>query len=168
MLQIRNGRWLQFSRFILWSVTKRKCCLLCNTFPWCVSQLLAQLLFSGPIPVLNLYWMTFCLKLSFFKKIVLCLCSSRRTYLPVQWECRSPNIRRPWHGVCTGVGTKCSWGSPHTRFYSGCICLLALFSTAWWERLSFHTHSITFVWIFYTRCSISSDFFSRALCGKCV
>lgn len=114
--------------------------------------------------------MTFCFKFIYFIFLSLCLCSSRCPRLSVRWERRSPNIRRPWHSVCTGVGTKCSWGSSHTWFCSGCICLLALFSTAWWELCPTHIqyHICWPLRIFHARCSIWSDYFSRALCGKCV
>lgn len=94
------------------------------------------------ISTTTVHWNNSCVdflfKIFFFSFLSLCLCSSRCTRLPVRWERRSPNIRRPWHSVCTGVGTKCSWGSPHTWFCSGCVCLLALFSTAWWELCLTH------------------------------
>lgn len=97
-----------------------------------------------------------------FRILFLCLCSSRCTRLSVRRECRSPHIRRPWDSDRTGAGTKCSWGSPYTWFCSGSVCLLALFSTAWWE----HTIIMIICWplrMLHTGPSIWSDQFSRVL-----
>lgn len=152
VLQNRNGRrWLQFSWFIRRSFSKGKCRLLCNAFPWCVPQLHAQLMLCEAEFVLDDVP---------FRILFICLCSSRCTCLSVRRECRSPHIRRPWDSDRTGVGTKCSWGSPYTWFCSGSVCLLALFSTAWWE----HTINMIIFWpLRILHAGIWSDQFSRVL-----